>query len=250
MAKVPRFAEAFAGRWPIVEMDNWTATSSSISVLQQPARALVSDGKGSHAHHPFGHLSKSKFSGGPLRNGGRYILVVGNAAMNKNFPVLAKALASVHLALPEIAVVYVGRGPDAIIATTLRNIRSSLQVFHFQAIDEAKLTNLYRHATCLCVPSLYEGFCLPVLEAQALGCPVVCSDRPALPEIAGTGALFVNPTDPDALAKSLLQVLQDPATSEALTRAGYENASKFSWDNAASEYEAVFRRLLGGKIAN
>jgi glycosyltransferase involved in cell wall biosynthesis len=199
--------------------------------------------------HSAAHLNPNSVEG-PSEIKGRYILVVGNAATNKNFSVLAKALASVHLALPEIAVVYVGRDPDAIIATTLRNIRSPLQVFHLEAIDEAKLTNLYRHATCLCVPSLYEGFCLPILEAQVLGCPVVCSDRPAIPEIAGTGALFVNPTDPDALAKSLLQVLQDPATSKALTRAGYENSSKFSWDNAASEYEAVFRRLLGGKIAN
>jgi glycosyltransferase involved in cell wall biosynthesis len=190
------------------------------------------------------------FTESPIQIAGRFVLTVGNATANKNFSVLAEALASVHSLFPEIsAVVHVGHDPDETIASTLRNIGSPLQVLRFQAIDDAKLASLYQQASCLCIPSLYEGFCLPILEAQALGCPVICSDRPALPEIAGSGAIFVDPTDPKALAGALLQVLQDPEISNALRRAGYENSSKFSWDLTASNYEAVFRKLLGRHIA-
>jgi glycosyltransferase involved in cell wall biosynthesis len=177
-----------------------------------------------------------------------YILTVGNATANKNFSVLARAAASVHLSCPDIVVVHVGADPDETIASTLRGLGSPLPVIRFEGIDDAKLASLYRHASCLCVPSLYEGFCLPILEAQALGCPVVCSDRPALPEIAGAGALLFDPTDPKALAKTLLDVLQDRETSEALIRAGKENSSRFSWDVAARQYETVFRRLIGTDV--
>jgi glycosyltransferase involved in cell wall biosynthesis len=174
-----------------------------------------------------------------------YILTVGNATANKNFSVLAKALASVSSEFPDIAVVHVGADPQETVASTLKRLGSPFRVLRFEGIDEAKLASLYRHAICLCVPSLYEGFCLPILEAQALGCPVVCSDRPALPEIAGRGAIMFDATDPKALAKTLLDVLQNPKTSEALIRAGKENCSRFSWDIAASQYETIFRRLIG-----
>ncbi|MGA7807103.1 glycosyltransferase family 4 protein [Bradyrhizobium sp.] len=173
-----------------------------------------------------------------------YVLAVGNATPNKNFAVLAKAMATVHWAVPDIAVVHVGADPDETIASTLNGLGSSLPVIRFEGIDEAKLTNLYRHASCLCVPSLVEGFCLPILEAQSLGCPVICSDRPAMPEIAGTGALLFDPTNPDALAKTLLEVLQNPGTSQSLISAGRENSARFSWDTAACQYETIFRRLI------
>ena len=65
-----------------------------------------------------------------------------------------------------------------------------------------------------------------------------------MPEIAGEGALIFDPTDAKALADSILNVLQDPAMSNALVQRGYNNASRFSWDAAAREYESVFCRLL------
>jgi glycosyltransferase involved in cell wall biosynthesis len=174
-----------------------------------------------------------------------YILTVGNATANKNFSALAKALAFVHVAFPGIVVVHVGSDREEIIASTLRGLSSAVPVLRFEGIPDAKLASLYRHASCLCIPSLYEGFCLPVLEAQVLGCPVVCSDRPALPEIAGAGAFFFDPTDTNALTKALLKVLQNPREAEALIHAGYENSSRFSWDIAARQYAAVFRRVIG-----
>jgi glycosyltransferase involved in cell wall biosynthesis len=175
---------------------------------------------------------------------GRYVLSVGNATSNKNFRLLAEAMASVHSVLPDVKLVHVGDDPGEIIATTLKNLGSSLSVVHLAGIDETRLSRLYRHASCLCAPSLYEGFCLPILEAQVSGCPVVCSDRPALPEVAGEGALLFDPMDPNALVEALKRVLQDETESQSLIRRGYENSSRFSWKIAAREYEEVFRRLL------
>jgi glycosyltransferase involved in cell wall biosynthesis len=174
-----------------------------------------------------------------------YILTVGNATANKNLSVLASALASVHLVFPDIVAVHVGKDSKETIVSTLKKLGSTVRVLRFEGISDSKLASLYRHASCLCIPSLYEGFCLPILEAQVLGCPVICSNRPALPEIAGAGALLFDPTNADALAKALLTVLQNPANSEALVRAGHENSARFSWDLAARQYEAVFRRLIG-----
>jgi glycosyltransferase involved in cell wall biosynthesis len=175
---------------------------------------------------------------------GRYVLAVGNATLNKNFGLLAEAMASVHEALSDVTLVYVGSDPEHTVTTTLNNLGSSLRLVHLSGIDEARLSRLYRGASCLCVPSLYEGFCFPILEAQVSGCPVLCSDRPAMPEIAGEGALIFDPTDAKALADSILNVLQDPAMSNALVQRGYNNASRFSWDAAAREYESVLCRLL------
>jgi glycosyltransferase involved in cell wall biosynthesis len=85
---------------------------------------------------------------------------------------------------------------------------------------------------------------LPVLEAQVCGCPVVCSDRSATPEIAGKGAMLFDPTSPGALVACLERVLQDGAISDQLIQLGHENASRFSWEIAARQYQAVFERLL------
>jgi len=176
---------------------------------------------------------------------GEYIMAVGNATENKNFGALAEALARLHSPDTDIALVHVGDDPMEILAQTLRRMNSQVRLVRFSGIDDVQLANLYHHATCLCVPSLYEGFCLPILEAQACGCPVVCSNRSAMPEIAGNGAILVDPTDPIALASSLKSVLDSPATAATLAQLGRENAQRFSWDQT----ERQNQRLITGILA-
>jgi glycosyltransferase involved in cell wall biosynthesis len=177
---------------------------------------------------------------------GPYVLAVGNATENKNFGVLAEAMAKIHLSFPDVLLVHVGDDESEIIAATLRSLGSSLQLVRFKGIDDARLAGLYADASCLCVPSLYEGFCLPVLEAQVCGCPVVCSNKSATPEIAGEGALLFDPTDTNALVNCLRSVLGDKEVSRKLTMLGYKNAERFSWALAAAQYQKVFERMLAG----
>ncbi|CAN5249549.1 glycosyltransferase family 1 protein [soil metagenome] len=194
--------------------------------------------------HSASLLHASADAGKPPEIEGPYILAVGNGTKNKNFKVLAEAMAKIHQSFPRVALVYVGSDESEVIAETLKALGSSLKLIRLSGIEDERLAGLYGHAICLCVPSLYEGFCLPVLEAQALGCPVLCSNRSATPEIAGKGALLFDPTDPAELASCLERIMSDSLLSAELVQAGYRNVSQFSWDIAARQYETVFRRLL------
>lgn len=180
---------------------------------------------------------------------GRYVIAVGNATENKNFEILAEAMEKVHRAFGDVSLVHVGADSADVIATSLRKLGSNLKLIRFSNIDDRRLAALYHHASCLCVTSIYEGFCLPVIEAQRSGCPVVCSNKSAVPEIAGTGALLFDPTDSDAVAESIKKVLSSPDISEMLVRKGRDNAARFSWDATARKYENVFRSLLRGNTA-
>ncbi|WP_349631445.1 glycosyltransferase family 1 protein [Bradyrhizobium sp. BR 10289] len=175
---------------------------------------------------------------------GRYVLAVGNATLNKNFKVLAEAMASLHQVLPDVALVHVGSDPSESIGNVLSARRSTLRLVRLTGIDDNRLARLYRHAECLCVPSLYEGFCLPVLEAQGLSCPVVCSDRSATPEVAGPGAMTFNPEDPEMLSKKLHALLTNTELRGQLVQHGLENQQSFSWTNAANQYEEIFRQAI------
>ncbi len=92
-----------------------------------------------------------------------------------------------------------------------------------------ELPALYQGATALVFPSLFEGFGMPVLEAMNSGCPVICSNVTSLPEIAGDAALFIDPTDPSALAEAILRLLTQPALREELIKRGRVQSTKFSW---------------------
>ena len=76
------------------------------------------------------------------------------------------------------------------------------------------------------------------------GCPVVCSNRSAMPEIAGKGAILADPTDPISLSDSLKSVLENPVTVATLASLGRENAKQFSWENTANQYQELFARML------
>ncbi|MCS7179243.1 MAG: glycosyltransferase family 1 protein [Anaerolineae bacterium] len=95
-------------------------------------------------------------------------------------------------------------------------------------------------------PSLYEGFGLPVLEAQACGCPVICSSTSSLPEVAGDGALLVPPDDVAALADAMARLEADPDLRRELIERGLANLRRFSWERCARTVLQVMDTLLEG----
>ncbi len=92
---------------------------------------------------------------------------------------------------------------------------------------------LYKHAAAVIVPSLYEGFGLPVLEAMASGTPVVVSDRSSLPELVGDAGLIVPADEPEAWRKALEKVVGDSDLAADLKRRGILRAAQFSWSRSA-----------------
>ncbi|MEO8093705.1 MAG: glycosyltransferase [Pseudolysinimonas sp.] len=154
-----------------------------------------------------------------------YVLCVGTQTPSKNLAPVTRALAAAG-----ISVVVVGAA-------------GSRRVFTHEALVEApgihlagklsdgELALLLRNARALVFPSLYEGFALPLVEAQALDCPVIASDRASIPEVAGEGAMYFDPMRPqDAVAR--VRSL-DAGERKRLVASGRINITRFSWDRTA-----------------
>lgn len=111
-------------------------------------------------------------------------------------------------------------------------------------IPQADLPPLYTGADCVLLPSLYEGFGFPVLEAMACGAPVVCSNVSSLPEVAGNAALLVAPQDDAALAAALQRVITEPGLAENLRSQGKAQAARFTWDQCAKQTVGLYRATI------
>jgi glycosyltransferase involved in cell wall biosynthesis len=101
-------------------------------------------------------------------------------------------------------------------------------------VPDDKLPALYSGAIALVFPSLFEGFGLPILEAQTCGCPVITSNISSMPEVAGKGAILVNPYSVDDIVKGMERVKRE-GEREKLIKAGFENIKRFSWEKCAEE---------------
>jgi alpha-1,3-rhamnosyl/mannosyltransferase len=109
-------------------------------------------------------------------------------------------------------------------------------------LPRRELPALYQTADLLIYPSLFEGFGLPVLEAMASGCPVICSNVASLPEIAGDAALFIDPCDSAGMATAMDRLLNDAALRGTHIAKGRERAGRFSWEATARATLSVYRR--------
>ena len=171
---------------------------------------------------------------------------MGTLQPRKNLPRVLQAYAQLRQRqLIDWSLVLAGApGPHT---TALRALVQQLQIapfVHFLGyVAEDALPALYRGAQLFLFPSLFEGFGLPVLEAQSYGVPVMCANNSSLPEIAGAAALLVEPTDVEALADAMLRLSEDEALRQQLIAAGYENVKRFSWEKAARETMAVFAQV-------
>jgi alpha-1,3-rhamnosyl/mannosyltransferase len=116
--------------------------------------------------------------------------------------------------------------------------------FHFLGfVSEEELIALYNRASAFVFPSRYEGFGLPILEAMACGCPVICSNTTSLPEVAGDAALLIDPQDPVALAEAIATILTDQERRTRLGLAGIQRAGAFTWTRTAEQTLAVYREV-------
>lgn len=174
-----------------------------------------------------------------------YLLMVGTLEPRKNHVVALRALARLKAAgLPHRLVIAGGRGW---LFEPIRRLVDELgladDVSFGGYAPAADLPALYTGAACVLLPSLYEGFGFPVLEAMACAAPVVCSNVSSLPEVAGDAALLIDPRNPAALADAVALVLTQPALAARLRELGPPQAARFRWRSCAAETATLYHAV-------
>ncbi|MCL4414845.1 MAG: glycosyltransferase family 4 protein [Acidimicrobiales bacterium] len=169
-----------------------------------------------------------------------YLLFVGAIRPRKDPVTALRALAMLD---GDIGLVMVGPPKREIdrVLVTVEELGLGGRVALLGYVPRERLAALYRNAACLVLPSLYEGFGLPVVEAMASGTPVVASSVGAIPEVAGDAAVLVPPGDPGALAEGVRAALEN---RDRLVAAGLERSSTFSWDYLARRTLQVYEEIL------
>jgi glycosyltransferase involved in cell wall biosynthesis len=177
----------------------------------------------------------------------RYLLFVGTIEPRKNLARLLAAFEAVHSEALVDGLVIVGRRGwlyDDFFAALERSPARDAVIFPGY-LPDADLPAVYAGAEALVLPSLYEGFGLPVLEAMACGTPVVCSNAASIPEIGGDAALYFDPTSTEAMVAVIRRVLRDAALQAEMKTRGLAQATRFSWRRAAQETLGVYERTIG-----
>lgn len=172
-----------------------------------------------------------------------YILFVGTLQPRKNIVKLVEAFS--RLKNQKMALVIVGKRGwlfDEILASPKRyGVENRVKFLDF--VGDEDLPSLYKNATCFVLPSLYEGFGLPVLEAMKYGCPVILSKVSSLPEAGGDAALYFDPSDTNDITEKMEKVISSEKLRQEMIKKGYEQVKKFSWEKTARQTLKVLEEL-------
>jgi glycosyltransferase involved in cell wall biosynthesis len=183
---------------------------------------------------------------------GRFILFAGNVKPHKNLERLIRAFALVRAQGGRRDLRLVLIGDDVSRYNSLRRtaeevgVRPDVRFFGF--VPHQTLAALYRMASAFAFPSLYEGFGLPPLEAMACGTPVLTSKISSLPEVAGDGALLVDPYSVEEIAEGLARLLDDEELRQSLVARGRARAASYSWERSARAIHEGYLRALGKPV--
>jgi glycosyltransferase involved in cell wall biosynthesis len=177
-----------------------------------------------------------------------YLLSVGSLEPGKNRPRIIRALAELR-----------DRGTDATLAivgqpawkyeheqSLVADLGMRERVRYLGYVSDDDVVALYSGAAAVVVPSLYEGFGLPVIEAMACGAPVITSNISATAEVAGGAAILVDPRSTASIRDAIDRMLGDPDLRAKLREAGLARAAEFSWQRAAQETHSIYRRVVDG----
>jgi glycosyltransferase involved in cell wall biosynthesis len=164
-----------------------------------------------------------------------FVLAVGAADRRKNLELLERAMPRVVAKLPDTTLVLAGPRRDQQAPLPDAAWRKPLGF-----VSDEELAALYRSASVLVMPSTYEGFGLPVLEAMQLGTPVISTRASSLPEVGGDAAIWIDPSDDAALADAITRVISEPALSARMRAASLAQSARFSWDETARRTISAF----------
>lgn len=238
-----RFHDGAARRATVVITDSEHARERIIDILGVPSERVVAI-----------HLAVDHQRFRPLRGGddeqllrelalpSRFLLYPASLWPHKNHRALLDALARIEDNELELILTGLTFGRLDEIMTHAAKRGLDGRVRHLGLVSDAALPALYRAATMLVFPSLYEGFGVPPLEAMACGCPVASSLVASLAEVCGDAAAALDPADSEQMAATIQRVLEDSGLRARMRDAGLAQASRFSWAAASEAHLAVYRR--------
>ncbi len=177
---------------------------------------------------------------------GDFILFVGSIEPRKNLPTLLRAFGRLRAKYKSSATLAIASNHSWLVAELDQVINEQKlgdAVRFLGGVPNEELVYLYNAAQVLVMPSLYEGFGLPPLEAMACGTPVIASNVSSLPEVLGDAGMLFNPEDVEGLTVALWRVLSDENLRREMRAKGLKRARIFSWERAARETLAVYRKV-------
>ena len=185
-----------------------------------------------------------------------FLLYVGDVTWNKNLPRLVGAVKELRIPLVMIGKSLVSEDYDRdnVWNADLVKVQSEIKdqsaetkgpITALGFVPDEDLVKIYNLATAAILPSLYEGFGLPVLEAMACGCPVITSKGGSLPEVAGDAAFYIDAYNVESIAAGIKEVFENKQLQETLRSKGLENAKRFSWKKTAAETVKIYEGVLG-----
>jgi glycosyltransferase involved in cell wall biosynthesis len=224
----------------VITVSRFTAAGVCEHLGLPPARVAVT---------PLG-VDLARYSGpGGARcpSGARpYLLHVGGFDQEKNLEMLLRVMEGIAGDPPGPELVVAGEGGERARAFQAEAARRGLagRVRLAGRLGEEALAEAYAGALLFLFPSRWEGFGLPPLEAMAAGCPVVCSGAASLPEVVGEAGVLLPPDRPERWIQTVRRLLADPEERDALSRAGRERASRFTWEATAERTVRAYRGAL------
>jgi glycosyltransferase involved in cell wall biosynthesis len=169
----------------------------------------------------------------------------GSLSPRKNMLNLLKAFLLINAEIPHN--IYFTGGDswrDNDVSRFIKDNGLENRVVRLGYLSEEELVIAYSLAECYLYPSLYEGFGLPILEAQACGCPVLTSTVSSCPEIAGNAALLVDPNSPKSIAQAMMRIISEKGLRRDLQNKGFKNCARYSWRRAAEELILLFQNVV------
>lgn len=174
-----------------------------------------------------------------------YILYVGTLQPRKNIPILIHAFNKFRKNNPDLKLVITGKKGWLYeeIFNLVKKLALEKDVIFTGYVADERLAYLYRNAFCFVLPSLYEGFGLPVLEAMSFDCPVISSNSSSLPEVGGDACLYFDPKSKEELLKRLEELKNNEDLRKNLIEKGRERIKLFSWQKCANQTLKIIKSV-------
>lgn len=181
---------------------------------------------------------------------GEFVLYVGDIIWSKNIPTLIKAIKKVKIPLVMVGKQTTAKDFDRYnlwnkdLVLFAKLVEGDKNILRLGFIPNEDLVAIFNLATVFVMPSIYEGFGLPILEAMSCGCPVVTTREGSLSEVAGEGAYYVDPYDINSIADGIVAVYFNKSIQNKLSEEGLEQIKKFSWRKTAEKTLDIYKNVL------